>query len=118
MCPNRTTALQAQVYLQVQHLFKDAPDLLSEFKVFLGEVIGGPAQSGPVLLPQPGGGGGGTSPWLPPANTASSPGVAPAKKPQSSKRKKRFMEKEPTPVPPAKPVVSSRVSPPLRWLIS
>ncbi|KAJ7833433.1 paired amphipathic helix [Mycena olivaceomarginata] len=30
-----------QVYVQVQHLFKDAPDLLAEFKVFLPEMLGG-----------------------------------------------------------------------------
>lgn len=101
---HRTTALQNQVYLQVQHLFKDAPDLLAEFKVFLGEVSG--PQSGPVILPQPSGG---ASPWIPPDNTASSPAVA-AKKPQSSKRKKRVMDKEPTPVPQTKPAPPSRVS--------
>lgn len=98
-----TATLQTQVYLQVQHLFKDAPDLLSEFKVFLGEVVG--PQNGVVILPQPSGG---ASPWLPPDNSTSSPAVASAKKPQSAKRKKRVVEKEPTPVPQAKAVPSSR----------
>lgn len=104
---DRTPALQAQVYLQVQHLFKDAPDLLAEFKVFLGEVAGPRNENGIVILPQPSGGG--ASPWIPPDNTASSPAVASAKKPPSSKRKKRAMEKEPTPVPQIKPA-PSRVS--------
>jgi paired amphipathic helix protein Sin3a len=93
------------VYLQVQHLFKDAPDLLAEFKVFLGEVAG--PQNGIVILPQPSGGS--ASPWLAPENPASSPAVASAKKPQSAKRKKRAMDKEPTPVPQTKPP-PSRVS--------
>jgi len=93
------------VYLQVQHLFKDAPDLLSEFKVFLGEVAG--PQNGVVILPQPSGD---PSPWLPPGETASSPAVVSARKPPSAKRKKRTLEKEPTPVPQVKLVPPSRVS--------
>ncbi|KXN88887.1 Paired amphipathic helix protein pst1 [Leucoagaricus sp. SymC.cos] len=98
-----TATLQNQVYLQVQHLFKDAPDLLAEFKVFLGEVAGPP--NGVVILPQPSGG---ASPWLPPDNSASSPAASGAKKPQSSKRKKRPTEKETTPVPQSRPPPPSR----------
>ncbi|KAJ7242561.1 hypothetical protein B0H12DRAFT_1132175 [Mycena haematopus] len=83
----------SQVYVQVQHLFKDAPDLLSEFKAFLPEMLGG--QGGLVILPQPSG-----APW-----PQSDPSLdKPVKKPaQPAKRKKRVLEKDPTPVPPPKP---------------
>ncbi|KAF8204474.1 hypothetical protein K438DRAFT_1905542 [Mycena galopus ATCC 62051] len=83
----------SQVYVQVQHLFKDAPDLLGEFKAFLPEMLGG--QGGLVILPQPSG-----PPW-----PQSDPALdKPVKKPvQPPKRKKRVLEKDPTPVPPPKP---------------
>ncbi|KAK7044945.1 hypothetical protein R3P38DRAFT_3177166 [Favolaschia claudopus] len=76
----------SQVYVQVQHLFKDAPDLMAEFKAFL-PVMGGAMFSGPAvghrLMPH--------SKNLP-------------KKPaQQHKRKKRIIEKDPTPVPPTTP---------------
>ncbi len=50
----------AQVYSQVQVLFKDAPDLLAEFKVFLPAVGGHGAGSGfaGALPPPPIGDGG------------------------------------------------------------
>lgn len=79
-------------------MFKDAPDLLSEFKDFLPDAV--PASIGPggvPLIPQPTGG-----PW------ESSPPNVPAKKStQASKRsRKRVPEKDPTPVLPSKPVPS------------
>jgi hypothetical protein len=47
---------QAQVYVEAQYLFKAAPDLLEEFKVFFPEPIWD--QGGLVILPQPSG-----APW-------------------------------------------------------
>jgi paired amphipathic helix protein Sin3a len=50
--------MQSQVYVQVQMLFKDAPDLLDEFKDFLPEILGGsvPTPAGLVGIPsQPSG---------------------------------------------------------------
>ncbi|KAJ7146324.1 hypothetical protein C8R44DRAFT_973143 [Mycena epipterygia] len=83
----------SQVFVQVQHLFKDAPDLLGEFKAFLPEMLGG--QSGLVILPQS------SAPWPQPDVSVDKP----VKKPvQPLKRKKRVIEKDPTPVPPPKPV--------------
>lgn len=47
---------QFRVYLQVQLLFKDAPDQLSEFRDFLPKAAPSiPSQNGVVILPQPGG---------------------------------------------------------------
>ncbi len=89
-------------------LFKDAPDLLAEFKDFLPEVgVGGALGSNAIgLMPAPGHP---DSPWAQPSVTDKSkkriPGVPP-------KRKRRTAEKEPTPVPvppPPKPA-QSRVS--------
>ncbi|KAJ6601223.1 histone deacetylase complex, SIN3 component [Mycena vulgaris] len=84
----------SQVYVQVQHLFKDAPDLLGEFKAFLPEMLGG--QGGLVILPQSS-----SVPWPQPDGAIDKPVKKPVPPP---KRKKRVMEKDPTPVPPAKPV--------------
>ncbi|KAJ7292716.1 histone deacetylase complex, SIN3 component [Mycena rebaudengoi] len=85
----------SQVYVQVQHLFKDAPDLLAEFKAFLPEIIGG--GQGVVILPQPSGS---SSAWSQP-DAAVDKNI---KKPVLPvKRKKRVIEKDPTPVPPPKP---------------
>ncbi|TFK41885.1 histone deacetylase complex, SIN3 component [Crucibulum laeve] len=100
-----------QVYPQVQMLFRDAPDLLAEFKAFLPEAVAGAAAAGGIaILPQP------LGPGVPPAANwsqsqgepvVSSPAAALAKKPTAvSKRKKKIIEKDPTPVPPSKPVPS------------
>ncbi|KAJ7185593.1 histone deacetylase complex, SIN3 component [Mycena filopes] len=81
----------SQVYVQVTHLFKDAPDLLGEFKVFLPEMIGG--QGGLVLLPQPP-----SAPWPDPSMDKPMKKTA-----QPVKRKKRAVpEKDMTPIPPSK----------------
>ncbi|KAF9567836.1 hypothetical protein CPC08DRAFT_680594 [Agrocybe pediades] len=90
-----------QVYVQVQMLFKDAPDLLAEFKDFLPEAV--PVGMGPgvAILPQP-------PTW---GIGESSPPSAPAKKPtQAAKRsRKRVPEPEPIPVPPPKAAPSRQV---------
>ncbi|KAJ6611497.1 hypothetical protein B0H10DRAFT_2224012 [Mycena sp. CBHHK59/15] len=84
----------SQVFVQVQHLFKDAPELLVEFKAFLPEMIGG--QGGVVIIPQPSAS---STAWPQPDMDK------PVKKPvQPLKRKKRVVEKDLTPVPPPKPV--------------
>ncbi|KAJ7056613.1 histone deacetylase complex, SIN3 component, partial [Mycena amicta] len=80
----------SQVYVQVQHLFKDAPDLLGEFKAFLPEISGGQNM---VVLPQQ------ASAW-PHSDTAEKSSKKTAQPP--AKRKKRA-EKDTTPVPPPKP---------------
>ncbi|KAJ7201426.1 histone deacetylase complex, SIN3 component [Mycena pura] len=80
----------SQVYVQVQHLFKDAPDLLGEFKAFLPEISGGQNM---VVLPQP------PSVW-PQSEVVDK---ALKKSVQPAKRKKRILEKDPTPVPQSKP---------------
>lgn len=99
---------QSQVYVQVQMLFKDAPDLLGEFKDFLPEAVPGVAQNGVVILPQPVAPP--PMPWtpdLPPATLNLDSKTA--KKPiPPLKRKKRPAEKDPTPVPPTK-IAPSRV---------
>ncbi|KAH7923892.1 hypothetical protein BV22DRAFT_1035800 [Leucogyrophana mollusca] len=89
----------SQVYVQVQVLFKDAPDLLSEFKDFLPEVslaLSGP--SGVVgILPQPGPNM--SAPW---ATDVHGQGALEkgAKKPAASAKKRRKApEKDTTPVP-------------------
>ena len=90
--------LQSQVYVQVQILFKDAPDLLSEFKDFLPDAV--PANIGPggiPIMPQVSGGSWESSP----------PNVSGNKSTQASKRnRKRVPEKDPTPVLPAKSIPS------------
>ncbi|KAF9469764.1 histone deacetylase complex, SIN3 component [Collybia nuda] len=101
----------SQVYVQVQLLFKDAPDLLAEFKDFLPEAVGaGSGQSGVVILPQPLGP---AQQWAQPEPPNSSPAEKPMpqkKAPPPSRRKKRVAEKDPTPVPPAK-IAPSRKKP-------
>ena len=79
-------------------MFKDAPDLLSEFKDFLPDAV--PANIGPgggvLIMPQPTG-----RPW------ESSPPNVPAKKStQSSRRNRKRVEKDLTPVLHAKSVPS------------
>ncbi|KAG6868490.1 hypothetical protein C0993_002028 [Termitomyces sp. T159_Od127] len=94
---------ESQVYVQVQLLFKDAPDLLDEFKDFLPEAVASGQNQGLAILPQPVAPGS-VPTWVPPENQSSSPGEKTAKKAAiPNKRKKRGAEKEPTPVPPAKP---------------
>ncbi|KAF8665510.1 hypothetical protein AX16_000524 [Volvariella volvacea WC 439] len=68
------------VYAQVQNLFKDAPDLLAEFKAFLPDNSG---QSNESFIP----------------NRLDKNAK---RQLQPQKRKKRVPEKEPTPVPPSK----------------
>jgi paired amphipathic helix protein Sin3a len=100
------------VYVQVQHLFKDAPDLLVEFKDFLPDAAStGAGHSGLPILPQPPMGPGPSSvPWSQPeAPNSSSVEKSPKKAAQPLKRKKRVAEKESTPIPPAK-AAPSRVS--------
>ncbi|KAG5647682.1 hypothetical protein DXG03_008405 [Asterophora parasitica] len=94
----------SQVYVQVQLLFKDAPDLLAEFKDFLPEAVPGGVGQGPVILPQPVVGPGLPAPaWTQPEVQLSSPADKGTKRVAvPSKRKKRVAEKEPTPVPIAK----------------
>ncbi|KAJ7602738.1 histone deacetylase complex, SIN3 component [Roridomyces roridus] len=70
----------SQVYAQVQHLFRDAPDLWGEFKVFLPEMVG--------RLPY-------HASW--PMDDK------PVKKSAQPVKRKKRVEKDSTPVPPAKP---------------
>ncbi|KAG6849975.1 hypothetical protein H0H93_002977 [Arthromyces matolae] len=96
-------SFQSQVYVQVQLLFKDAPDLLAEFKDFLPDAT--PAQNqGLAVSPQPIPPIQNSTTWTAPETQSSSPAEKPVKKPSvPSKRKKRGAEKEPTPVPSTKP---------------
>ncbi|KAH0591154.1 hypothetical protein H2248_001252 [Termitomyces sp. 'cryptogamus'] len=97
-------AFQSQVYVQVQLLFKDAPDLLAEFKDFLPEAAATGQNQSLAILPQPVVSGSASTTWVASENQSSSPPEKIAKKPAvPSKRKKRGAEKEPTPVPPPKP---------------
>lgn len=80
-------------------LFKDAPDLLAEFKDFLPEAVP-PGMGGVAILPQPP-----NASWGP---GESSPPSMPAKKPAATnKRNRKRPEKEATPVPPPKPVATA-----------
>ncbi|KAF6754256.1 transcription regulatory protein [Ephemerocybe angulata] len=94
-----------QVYLQVQMLFKDAPDLIVEFKNFLPEAVPPGAGEAFMMSQQAGGGGGGhggpMGSWPhQQQDLRHPPSPPPAKKVAPAKRKKRTIEKEPTPVPP------------------
>ncbi|KAK0505793.1 histone deacetylase complex, SIN3 component [Armillaria luteobubalina] len=91
-----------EVYSQVRVLFKDAPDLLAEFKDFLPEVV--PPQNGMVIVPQPSGSQAmsASQVWNTPDASSSSPDKAVKKPGQPLKRKKRVAEKDTTPVPPTK----------------
>ncbi|KAG6919038.1 hypothetical protein DXG01_009748 [Tephrocybe rancida] len=101
-------AFQSQVYVQVQLLFKEAPDLLAEFKDFLPDAVASGQNQGPAILPQPVGVPAPSSAaWTAPETQSSSPAERVVKKVAvPSKRKKRGAEKESTPVPPAKPAPS------------
>ncbi|EMD41871.1 hypothetical protein CERSUDRAFT_42152 [Gelatoporia subvermispora B] len=80
----------SQVYAQVQMLFKDAPDLMAEFKDFLPEAMPPAAQQAGLasILPQ---NAGTTSAWTAVEGT---PTTVEKAKP-SSRRRKRGPEKEP-----------------------
>ncbi|KAF8079008.1 histone deacetylase complex, SIN3 component [Lyophyllum atratum] len=106
-------AYQSQVYSQVQLLFKDAPDLLAEFKDFLPEAVAAAPGQGPPILPQPPTvSGPAAAVWNQPEVQSSSPAEKGTKKVAvPAKRKKRGAEKETTPIPPAK-VAPSRAKKP------
>jgi paired amphipathic helix protein Sin3a len=98
--------LQSQVYAQVQVLFKDAPELLEEFKAFLPDVMGvhaGPQPGFVGVLPQPPGGAVVNGSQWGPVETASATGSAKA----PAKRKKKPAEE--VPIPPSAKSSSSRV---------
>ena len=88
--------MKSQVFAQVSRLFKDAPELMEEFKAFLPEVLGPHSQSGPGLIgimPHP------SAVATPPVawdhgESAPAP-VEKAKAP--SRRRKRVSEKEQLP---------------------
>lgn len=94
--------------MHVQGLFKDAPDLLAEFKDFLPEITGQPAPSGVVgILPQPAGGPGvaGPSTW-----GADSDRDKASKKPIAPlKRRRKPVEKDTTPAPPPPKPAANKV---------
>ncbi|KAG6845379.1 hypothetical protein H0H87_010488, partial [Tephrocybe sp. NHM501043] len=100
--------IQEAVYVQVQLLFKDAPDLLAEFKDFMPDATGSAPNQSLAILPQPVGLPVPTATtWTAPETQSSSPAEKVVKKAAvPSKRKKRVAEKEPTPVPPTKPAPS------------
>ncbi|KAL0951709.1 hypothetical protein HGRIS_008384 [Hohenbuehelia grisea] len=95
----------SQVYVQVQMLFKDAPDLLDEFKDFLPEVLGIPSvhPAGSANVPSPSTAQGVTPPQWTQPEMSSAADKAP-KRAAAPKRKKRpVAEKETTPAPPPPP---------------
>ena len=99
-------------------LFKDAPDLLSEFKNFLpdasGSGNGGPGVVG--ILPQPTGGPGASAPSWGQPDISSDKAVK--KFSSSSKRRRRPPEKESMPVPSSRTAPSRvRIDPSLRFLV-
>ncbi|TBU34473.1 hypothetical protein BD311DRAFT_649726 [Dichomitus squalens] len=72
---------QSQVYAQVQMLFKDAPDLMDEFKDFLPEVVPPTHPAGLVgILPQPTGGPGVSGSFPPPEPPVAEKGAKPPPK--------------------------------------
>ncbi|KAI0718857.1 hypothetical protein C8T65DRAFT_637162 [Cerioporus squamosus] len=87
---------QSQVYAQVQMLFKDAPDLMDEFKDFLPEAVPPMHPAGLVgILPQPTTGPGMPGSFAPPEP----PAAEKSTKPQNKRRKRP--EKEPAAPPKA-----------------
>ena len=99
--------IQSQVYMHVQGLFKDAPELLSEFKDFLPENEGTGVPSGVVgILPQPPGAPGANGSSWGQSDNAVSSGIEPPekaiKKPVPSLKRRKKVEQDVTPVPPAK----------------
>lgn len=93
-------------------LFKDAPDLMNEFKDFLPDAMNPPStHTGLVgILPNPAGGSGTSASWA----QGEGPSTGGEKSKSGSRRRKRPNEKDPPPVPPAaagqKGVTISRVS--------
>ncbi|KAF9055963.1 hypothetical protein BJ165DRAFT_1429814 [Panaeolus papilionaceus] len=88
----------SQVFVQVQSLFKDAPELLAEFQDFLPEAVPhmGPGMS--IMPPH-------TTPGGVWSQSENSPPMKKAAQTQSSRRsRKRAPEKDPTPVPTSKPL--------------
>lgn len=83
-------------------LFKNAPDLMEEFKDFLPEAMGPGAQHGGLIgiMPHPAGPGGASATgWdLAAAPSANAEGDKTAKAP-ASRRRKRVTDKEPPPPP-------------------
>jgi paired amphipathic helix protein Sin3a len=90
-------ALQSQVYAQVQDLFKDAPDLLSEFKNFLPDA---------GFVPRSGQQHG--SSWAQ-ADIPISADKAGKRVSSSARRRKRPAEKDITPAPPVR-IAPNRVN--------
>jgi len=93
------------VYGQVQALFKDAQDLLEEFKDFLPDIVGpGLASSGA------------SAGMMPPSwpGDASPPGGSKKLPPTSKRKQKRGLEKDPTPGPSStKGMIPNRVRIPI-----
>jgi hypothetical protein len=99
----------AQVYIQVQALFKNEEDLLSEFKDFLPEIAGTSAQQGGLvgIRPYPPDGPSASGAMWSHETTAMSSGV-PKGTQAPSRRRKREPPKEPPP--PSKQAEPARVS--------
>ena len=106
-CPS-IIVTSRQVYLQVNLLFRDAPELLAEFKDFLPEAASAiPGQTGVVILPQSHLGA--ASGWS--QQDVSIPSSSLSKKPlAATKRRKRPAEKDTTPAPSDK-LTQNRVRP-------
>ncbi|KDQ63138.1 hypothetical protein JAAARDRAFT_119201 [Jaapia argillacea MUCL 33604] len=103
---------ESQVYVQVQMLFRDSPELMREFKDFLPEVSGPQAPGSIGILPQLQGG----PPLAAPSWSQQDPPPAPSDKLDNKakappKRRKRPVEKETTPAPAPK-VTNSRAKKP------
>lgn len=101
--------------MHVQGLFKDAPDLLAEFKDFLPEITGQAAPSGVVgILPQPAGGPGVAGPSTWGADSATADRDKASKKPIAPlKRRRKPVEKDTTPAPqPPKAAANNKVCAP------
>ena len=91
------------MYVQVQILFKDAPDLLAEFKDFLPEVAGGLTHPGNAPMSQ----GAASTAQYADVPVTGSPDKGAKKTNTSGVKRKKRTEKEPTPVPhPPKPAPS------------
>ncbi|KAG0702743.1 hypothetical protein DFH29DRAFT_920208 [Suillus ampliporus] len=96
----------SQVYVQVQVLFKDAQDLLSEFKDFLPEASMALGHSGAVgILPQPTSGPGVPAPWVDAGDKSGKKAQLP------SKKRRKVPEKESTPAPAVRTVPSRAKKP-------
>ena len=82
-----------QVYAQVQLLFKDAPDLLGEFKKFLPELMNASGMDASFAGIMPATVSGSSGPW-PPEPVASSSAVSKGGVPPSRRRKREPVPKE------------------------